>query len=216
MSRRAKIALALLVIAVVAGAFYVRALWRRVGPTARPHDLEEKARREITQPAVETRGEATVRARLYWAGKQPGALAPVEVELALSPDPAQRARQVLNELIVSVPAPAQRTMPLEITLLEFYLLPDGTAVADFSHALASATPSGILSEQMALESIVRTLEANVPAVRRLKILVQGQEMETLAGHVDLGGFIALRSAGGKSEAAAWPLTQPPAPGKLKP
>jgi hypothetical protein len=46
-------------------------------------------------------------------------------------------------------------------------------------------PSGIQSEQLAVDSIARTLEANVPRVKRLKILIHGQELDTLAGHVDL-------------------------------
>jgi germination protein M len=69
--------------------------------------------------------------------------------------------------------------------LAFYLLPDGTGIADFSEALASSIPSGIESEQLAVDSITRTLAANVPPVLRLKILIHGQEVETLAGHLDL-------------------------------
>jgi hypothetical protein len=38
---------------------------------------------------------------------------------------------------------------------------------------------------MAVDSITKTLQANVPQVGRLKILVHGQEAETLAGHLDL-------------------------------
>ena len=73
----------------------------------------------------------------------------------------------------------------------FYILPDGTAIADFSDALSSEMPSGILSEEMAVNSIARTLESNVPVLRRLKILIHGQEVDTLAGNVDLTGFFDL-------------------------
>jgi hypothetical protein len=38
---------------------------------------------------------------------------------------------------------------------------------------------------MAVDSIAKTLAANVPQVRQMKILIHGQEMETLAGHLDL-------------------------------
>jgi len=65
------------------------------------------------------------------------------------------------------------------------MLPDGTAIADFSEAMATSTPSGIQSEQMAVDSIAKTLEANVPQVKWLKILIHGQEVDTLAGHLDL-------------------------------
>ena len=54
-------------------------------------------------------------------------------------------------------------------------------------------PSGIQSEQMAVDSIARTLEANVPEVQRMKILIHGQEVETLAGHVDLMGTFVVNT-----------------------
>jgi len=73
-------------------------------------------------------------------------------------------------------------------------LPDGTAIADFSDTLSTGTPSGIMSEQLAVDSIARTLEKNVSGLRRLKILIHGQEVDTLAGHVDLTGFFDLNSA----------------------
>jgi hypothetical protein len=113
------------------------------------------------------------------------------VDLPLSADPATRGRQVIDTLIAKAPGPQQRTLPADAALLGFYILPDGTAVADFSDALASETPSGIESEQMAIDSIAHTLENNVPAVHRLKILIHGQEVETLAGHADLTGFFDL-------------------------
>src|SRR5438874_13648044 len=55
------------------------------------------------------------------------------------------------------------------------------------HICFQRTRHGIASEQLAVDSMARTLEANVPQVKRLKILIHGQEVETLAGHVDLTG-----------------------------
>lgn len=203
MTRRVKILLAASGAILLAGAIYLRILEQRVRQTADPQRAEEQARREVTQPPIESPTDARVRARMFWAAPtQPGALAPLEIELALSADPALRARQVLNALIVEAPSAAHSTLPLELTVLEFYILPGGTAVADFSHALATATPSGILSEQMAVDSIAQTLEANVAQIRRLKILIQGQEIETVAGHVDLTGF--LEFAGPRATARLTP------------
>jgi hypothetical protein len=39
------------------------------------------------------------------------------------------------------------------------------------------------------------LEANVPKVQRLKILIHGQEVETLAGHLDLTGTFLVNTKG---------------------
>jgi hypothetical protein len=174
-------------IAVMIAAFYFPVLKKRLRQPVQVSPVsEEQARRELTQavPASAT-GPAT-KAKLYWSsGAGDGSLMAVTVELPLSKDPTQRAKQVLNTLLAG-PVDAQlRTLPPDAVLLAFYMLPDGTAIADFSEAMTNATPSGIESEQMAVDSISKTLEANVSQVRWLKILIHGQEVDTLAGHLDL-------------------------------
>ncbi len=192
MSRRMKMALAVLMIAVVAGAFALRSLRRHVLRLSQTQKSEEQARREVIAPPISTPTDVLVKAKIFWASATaPGRLEPVEVELPLSADPVQRSKQVLQVLITRPPTPEQRTLPADAELIDFYLLPDGTAIADFSDTLATKTPSGILSEELAVDSIARTLEANVNVLRRLKILIHGQEADTLAGHVDLTGFFDL-------------------------
>jgi hypothetical protein len=224
MSRQMKIFLAILLLAVAAGALYFRVLHERILGLAQPERAERRAVRELAQPAASST-EAKTNAKMFWlSAERPGELEAEEVSLPLSPEPTVRAKQLIEALISSPPEPTQRTLPADAALLEFYLLPDGTAVADFSGAFSSQMPSGIRSEQLAVDSIVRTLEANVPPARRLKILIQGQEVDTLAGHLDLTGFFAVR-AGGPSlpapakSAASTPsagLTPQAAPGTLKP
>jgi hypothetical protein len=82
-------------------------------------------------------------------------------------------------------------------------------VADFSDAVASEMPSGILSEQLAVDSIARTLAINVPGLRRLKILIHGQEVDTLAGNVDLTGFFDLNSPAPQTSSSATRSPSPP-------
>ncbi|MCL5287914.1 MAG: GerMN domain-containing protein [Acidobacteria bacterium] len=214
MSRAARISLALLLLGVGFGAIYFRGLLDRVLRLAQPAQTEEQSRRAVLQPPLATPSDTKVKAKIFWASVEtPGALKPVEVELALSAETVQRAKQVLNMLIAGPPAPELRTLPADAALLEFYLLDDGTAIADFSGELSTGTPSGILSEQRAAESIARTLEANVPGCTRLKILIHGQEAETLAGHLDLGGYFALSPPAAAPPAAPAPQEKP-APGKL--
>jgi hypothetical protein len=116
--------------------------------------------------------------------------------LPLAKDPVLRARQVINTLLAGPVDPDARTLPPEAALLAFYILPDGTGIADFSEAMATSIPSGIQSEQRAVDSIARTLEADVPQVTRLKILIHGQEVDTLAGHIDLTQTFRVNTKGG--------------------
>ena len=202
-----------LVFVVLAAAIFLPILRRRVKRAARlQQQSEEQARRELTQPIAINPGDPRVKTKLFWASDTNDAtLVPVTVDLPLSNDAVLRSKQVLNTLLAGPVDAELRTLPPDAVLLAFYLLPDGTAIADFSEALATSVPSGIVSEQLAVNSIARTLEANVPQVQRLKILIHGQEVETLAGHLDLTGTFVVGT-----RQAQLPVIVAPTPGTLTP
>ena len=194
MARWVKIAVLILAVAVAIGVVSFSGLTRRVKRLqGQDQTADEQARQAVLAPPISTPTDQQVTATIYWAAGA-NKIAPVQVQLPLSADPTQRSRQVLQELITNPPTSGQRTVPADTDVLGFYILPDGTAVADFSDAIASEMPSGILSEQEAVDSIAQTLASNVPSLRRLKILIHGQEAETLAGHVDLTGFFDLTAS----------------------
>lgn len=200
----------LLVFVVVGAAISVPIIRRRMKRAARlQQQSEEQARRELVQTVPMNPSDPRVKAQLFWLSDADNSLlAPVTVELPLSSDPALRSKQVLNTLLAGPVDVELRTLPPDAVLLAFYILPDGTAIADFSEALATSIPSGIASEQLAVDSMARTLEANVPEVKRLKILIHGQEVETLAGHVDLTGTFVVHTDA--SQAPANPAAAPAA------
>jgi hypothetical protein len=196
--------------AVLFGLIYFPFLRRRAKREA-PQPSEEEARRELTQPLETSPATPKVKAKLFWAADEnDSGLAEVDVDLALSNDPVLRAKEVLNTLLAGPVDADLRTLPPDAALLAFYLMPDGTGIADFSDAIATSTPSGIQSEQLAVDSITQTLAANVPEVKRLRILIHGQEAETLAGHIDLTQPFAVATSG-----AATPVT-PTAPATTTP
>lgn len=209
MPRTLKIILGLLALGVIVGLISLRSLRRHVQRLAASRAAEEQARHAVLAPPISTPTDVTVKAKIFWAAG-PDKIAPVEVEIPLSADRVERSRQLLLALIANPPTAGQRTLPADTTLSSFYILPDGTAIADFSDAISSEMPSGILSEEMAVNSIARTLESNVPGLRRLKILIRGQEAETLAGNVDLTGFFDLNSAAAPPAARSAPPIAPAA------
>jgi Sporulation and spore germination len=178
---------AVLFVLVMGAALYFPSLRRQVNKAAKiTEKTAAEARRELLPPAPLNSGDPMVKAKMYWGSRaQDGTLVAVTVELPLSSDPVLRAKQILNTLLAGPVDPEARTLPPDAALLAFYILPDGTGVADFSEGMATGIPSGIQSEQLAVDSITRTLQANIPQVRRLKILIHGQEVDTLAGHLDL-------------------------------
>jgi hypothetical protein len=210
MSRRWAIATLILAVLVVAGVYEFRALRRHVSQLSTEGPSDAEARRDVVAPQISTPTDVLAPAQMFWlAPGSADALAPVTIQLSLSTDPVQRSKQVIAALIAQSPTPAQRTLPADATLLQFYILPDGTAIADFSDELANETPSGILSEQLTVDSITRTLAASIHSIARLKILIHGQESDTLAGHVDLTGFFAVNTPPAPVPAPTPPTTTAP-------
>ena len=56
---------------------------------------------------------------------------------------------------------------------------------DLNGAFADGHRSGILVEDLTIASLIHTISANTPGILRVRILVDGKERETLAGHADL-------------------------------
>jgi len=46
----------------------------------------------------------------------------------------------------------------------------------------------VLVEELTVASLIQSLVANVGGITRVRILIEGKERETLAGHADLTNF----------------------------
>jgi spore germination protein GerM len=82
-------------------------------------------------------------------------------------------------------SPARRTLPEETRLRAFYLGEDGTAYVDLDESVAQHHPGGVTLERLSIYSLVNSLVLNSDAIKTVRILIQGREAETLAGHIDL-------------------------------
>ena len=98
----------------------------------------------------------------------------------------QRAEELLRALLRIYQQPgAVHPLSPAADIRSIYLVDPGAAVIDLNAAFADQHRSGILSEQLTVNSLVETLAVNVPGIQRVNILVGGEKRETLAGHADL-------------------------------
>jgi len=78
-----------------------------------------------------------------------------------------------------------RLLPTTLNVRAVFLAGDGTAYLDLAHEALGEFPPGIQTETLAIYSLVDSIAANVPSVKRVQFLIQGQNVETLDGHADL-------------------------------
>jgi len=122
---------------------------------------------------------------LYFADKQNAFLIAEEKALFHPDDPAVFGRVIIEELIKGPQGDLMRTIPKNTALNALYITQDRTAIVDLTGAAKENHPGGSQSEIMTIYSIVNSLVLNMPQVDRVKILIEGREAMTLAGHIDL-------------------------------
>ena len=76
------------------------------------------------------------------------------------------------------------TVPAGTRLLAVYEVGD-LLVLDFTHELQTNHTGGSTGELVTVYSIVNTLVENLQRINRIRMLVEGEEVENLAGHIDL-------------------------------
>lgn len=81
------------------------------------------------------------------------------------------------------------TVPDGVEVLEVFVSGRGVAVLDFSGELLSRHPGGLAAEELTVYSLSHSLVEGFPAIAEVRILVDGKQEDTLAGHLDLrSGF----------------------------
>jgi len=65
---------------------------------------------------------------------------------------------------------------------------DGTAFVDFDSNITKSFAGGSTGEELLVASVVKTL-TEFPEVKQVRFLVDGKEIETLSGHMDLSAPI---------------------------
>jgi len=142
------------------------------------------------EPAVETpppaeAATAHITATLFYGSEDGQALVPVRREIALAEGVVAQGREVLASLLEPAPAPYLPVMPMGTRLRAFYVTERGDAFVDLSGELSRAHPGGSLGELLTVYAIVNAVTVNLPAIQRVQILVDGSEVDTVAGHVDV-------------------------------
>jgi spore germination protein GerM len=122
---------------------------------------------------------------LYFADRDNYYLMSEQRVISHSGDSVDYARSIVEALLKGPQNSLVRTIAAHTKLRAIYILPDGACYVDLSQAVAKDHPGGCNSELLTVYSVVNSLILNVPEIKRVKLLMGGKEVQTLAGHIDL-------------------------------
>jgi hypothetical protein len=142
-----------------------------------------------TRPVAAPVSGATEQVALYVAYDGTGVLRATTAHIPLPAGRQERAEELLQALLgLYLDKPSPHPLGAGSEIRAVYLVDPGLAVIDLNAAFADGHRSGVLVEELTVASLVQTLAANIPGITRVKILVDGKERDTLAGHADLSNF----------------------------
>ena len=87
--------------------------------------------------------------------------------------------------IAPVAEPTLSAVPPGTQLRSLFVGEHGDAYVNLSREFSSAHQGGSLNELLTVYTIVNALTVNLPAVTSVQVLIEGKEVDTLAGHIDL-------------------------------
>jgi spore germination protein GerM len=124
-------------------------------------------------------------ARLFYVAEDGTSLTSVEREVPYFEDTVEQAKAIIAAQVTPAQEPLLSALPAGTQMRALFVTEGGEAYVDLSPELVSGHTGGSMNEMLTIYTIVDALTVNLPAITAVQILVDGKEIDTLAGHVDL-------------------------------
>lgn len=143
------------------------------------------AKAAAAAPAAPVPSGRKIKARLFYVADDGSGLTSVERDVAYGEGTTGQAKEIVTAQIATLAEPLLSAVPPGTTLRALFVTGQGNAYVDLSREIVAGHSGGSLDELLTIYTIVNALTVNLPAVSAVQVLVDGKEVDTLAGHVDL-------------------------------
>jgi spore germination protein GerM len=131
-----------------------------------------------------------IRARLFYVNDEGTGLTGVEQEVPYGEGIVEQGKRIIEAQLAPPSSPLTSAIPAGTRLRTLFFTKDDVYV-DLTGEVQTNHPGGATNEILTVYSLVSALTANLPAITTVQILVDGKEVDTLAGHLDLRRPIEL-------------------------
>ena len=100
-------------------------------------------------------------------------------------EPESQAREMIQALIAGSKTGLVNTFPEKAELQGVKREGEDILSVNFRESLVANHPGGSAAEMATVYSLTNTLTTNLPAIKRIRILIGGKERESLKGHIGL-------------------------------
>jgi spore germination protein GerM len=170
--------------AVVAGALLV-AGGVLVVMAVLPKILSRETAQPADAPGAPTSNARRIQATLFYVSDDGAELIQVPREVLFGDTPALQARYIVQAQLEAPPKGFASAIPSGVKVRSLFLGAHNEAFVDLSPEIMKGHHGGSLDEALAVFAIVNAVTSNLPDVSAVQILVEGKEVDSLAGHIDL-------------------------------
>jgi hypothetical protein len=119
---------------------------------------------------------------IYFSDKQERFLVPETRYIIKEEDDALQAKEIVKALLDGSKTRLINTYPSGVSVKDVKVN-NGTAFINFDANLCSLHPGGSATEMASIYSLVNSLTENVSSIKQVKILVDGDELASIKGHI---------------------------------
>ncbi len=122
---------------------------------------------------------------LFFVSEKDSVLHKEEREIVVGSNLENQIETTLEQLIEGSKEGLLSPFPPETSIRGVYIAGNEIVYLDFSAELQTGHPSGSSAEISTIFAVVNSVAFNFKSIKKVFILINGAEQETLAGHIDL-------------------------------
>jgi len=122
---------------------------------------------------------------LYFSDANERFLVPEKRFIPREKAPEAQAQEMVKALLAGSKTGLVNTFPEKAELQDVTMEGEDTLLVNFRESLPAHHPGGSAAEMATLYSLTNTLTANIPLIKKVKILIAGKERDSLKGHIGL-------------------------------
>lgn len=142
---------------------------------------------DATGSAAESR---RIQATLFYVSDDGLTLVPTSRDVLYGATQVEQVRRLVEAQIADAPEGVVSPIPAGTTVRTVFITDAREAYVDLGGGIRSAHPGGSLGEALTVYAIVNAVTVNLPEVTAVQILVEGSEVDSLRGHIDLRAPLA--------------------------
>ena len=152
-------------------------------PNPSPESEKPSAQPEEKSSAIDNPAKESMTVKVYYPDDSGMKLVEVEREIVID-DSTDKYTAAIETLLEDPNEDNLTTIFPKNAAIRSVIVEGDLAIVDFDGSFLKNFVGGSTGEEFLIGSVVDTL-TNFPEVKRVKFLVDGQEIETLSGHMDL-------------------------------